>query len=315
MKVLGIGEILWDVFPDQELLGGAALNFCANLRRLGDSPTLLSGIGQDQRGSRACTGMKRLGLAIDFVQTINRLPTGVATVKMNSDGEPHFAIQRPSAFDGIALSTKLLETLRPFEFDWLYFGTLMQTEAKVERATHELASHLPGVRCFYDMNLRAGHWNFELVKRLSGLASILKLNESEAEIMAELSGTIRAEFSLETFCREWAAQFQIDVICVTLGPRGCLIYQDGSALRVPGVSITVRDTVGSGDAFAAACLHGYHRRWPMAQTARFANALGALVASLPGATPNWLLEDCQALAECDASAESDCALTHARLEH
>ena len=288
MKVLGIGEILWDVFPDQELLGGAALNFCANLRRLGDLPTLLSGIGQDPRGSLACTAMKQLGLAIDFVQTINRLPTGVATVKMNSDGEPHFVIQRPLAFDGITLSTKLLETLAPFEFDWLYFGTLMQTDPEVERATHELASHLPGVRCFYDMNLRAGHWNFELVKRLCGLASILKLNESEAEIMAELSGTIRAEFSLETVCREWAARFEIDVICVTLGPRGCLIYQDGSALRVPGVSNTVRDTVGSGDAFAAAFLHGHHRGWPMSQRARFAIALGALVASLPGATSDWL---------------------------
>jgi sugar/nucleoside kinase (ribokinase family) len=49
MKVLGIGEILWDVFPDWELLGAAALNFCANLRLLGDSPTLLSGVDKDLR--------------------------------------------------------------------------------------------------------------------------------------------------------------------------------------------------------------------------------------------------------------------------
>jgi fructokinase len=95
----------------------------------------------------------------------------------------------------------------------------MQTEPENERAGQDLVKHLPGVRCFYDMNLRAGHWNFELVKRLCGLASILKLNESETETMAELSGTLRSEFSIETFCRQWAALFEIDVICVTLGPR------------------------------------------------------------------------------------------------
>ena len=41
MQVLSIGEILWDIFPDRELLGGAALNFSANIQRLGDSAGLL----------------------------------------------------------------------------------------------------------------------------------------------------------------------------------------------------------------------------------------------------------------------------------
>jgi fructokinase len=55
------------------------------------------------------------------------------------------------------------------------------------------------------------------------------------------------------------------------------------------------DTVGAGDAFAAAFLHGYELQWPRARTAAFANALGALVASRAGATPAWTVDECQQL--------------------
>jgi fructokinase len=295
MKVLGIGEVLWDVFPDQELLGGAALNFCANLQRLGDTAIPLSGVGKDRRGELVCEAMSKLELETGFVQSIDEMPTGVALVQVDSEGEPHFTIQRPAAFDGIVLSPRILARIATHEIDWLYFGTLMQTAPGVEQATSDLIHHLPTARCFYDMNLRAGHWNIELVKRLCGLASILKLNESEAKVIGELTGTLRSEFSLESFCREWAERFEIDVICVTLGSRGCLIFQDGLPLWVPGLPITVRDTVGAGDAFAAAFLHGYHRGWPMLQTARFANSLGALVATMDGATPAWSLGECVSL--------------------
>jgi fructokinase len=74
-----------------------------------------------------------------------------------------------------------------------------------------------------------------------------------------------------------------------------MIYDRGEICRVPGFRVTVRDTVGSGDAFAAAFLHGYHRGWPMRRTARFANALGALVASRPGSTPDWTVDEVLAM--------------------
>jgi fructokinase len=296
MKVLGVGEMLWDVFPDQELLGGAALNFCANLQRFGDAAILVSGVGKDRRGELAREAMTKLNLETSFVQTIDGMPTGVADVAINSEGEPHFAIQRPAAYDRITLSQEMFARVAALQIEWLYFGTLLQMESGIERATHDLVHSLTAVRCFYDMNLRAGHWNFEFVKRLSRHSSILKLNESEAQTIADLSGVPRSRFSIEAFCSEWASEHGIDVVCVTLGRAGCCVYQEGSVLRVPGYPITLCDTVGSGDAFAAAFLHGYHRGGPVAKTARFANALGALVASLPGATPNWELQECCELA-------------------
>ena len=68
MKVLGIGEILWDVFADRELLGGAALNFITNCQRLGHSSTLLSAVGEDERGIRALEAMRAASLSVAFIQ-------------------------------------------------------------------------------------------------------------------------------------------------------------------------------------------------------------------------------------------------------
>jgi fructokinase len=303
MVVWSVGEVLWDVFPDQERFGGAPLNFCTNTRRLGDQATLLSAVGDDVRGQLALDRMRQLGLATEGVRQVDDLPTGIATIFTTPEGEPAYEIPRPAAFDRVATDTAIFSTAKAAGVDWLYFGTLLQTTMKIERFTTELARHLQPSRALYDMNLRIGHWSLPLVQRLSRLASVLKLNEDEAQTLFRLTQAEDAVFSLEDFCRLWASEYAIDTICVTLGPAGCLIYDRGDICRVPGFRVTVRDTVGSGDAFAAAFLHGYHRGWPMLRTARFANALGALVASRPGSTPDWTVDEVLAMLESPAPAE------------
>ena len=296
MQVLSIGEILWDIFPDQELLGGAALNFSANINRLGDSAALITAVGNDIRGRAARKSMKTLGLTTEFVQAVKDRATGVALVKMSPGGEPSFEIPRPAAFDAVTITSDMRDAAMLLRPDWLYFGTLLQVEPHVEETTLYLARSLPGVRCFYDMNLRRGHWNLPLVERLSQLASVIKLNELEAKILAELSGITADGFSLESFCGFWAAQYDIDSICITLGSAGCCVYEENTTHMVQGYPVSVRDTVGAGDAFAAAFLHGYHRGWPIMRTASFANALGSIVASRAGATPTWSMQECLAIA-------------------
>jgi fructokinase len=293
MRVWSVGEVLWDVFQDQERFGGAPLNFCANLRRIGDEATLLSAVGDDERGRLALETMRGLGLRTEYIAVVEGVATGTALIGTGTDGEPSFVIARPAAFDRLATGSELMAEAGASGLDWLYFGTLLQTEPAIEEFTTALAKGLPETRCFYDMNLRTGHWNLELVQRLSKLASIIKLNEQEAEILFKLTETDGAAFSLEAFCERWAAKYGVDVMCVTLGPLGCLIHSGGTVQRVPGFEVTVCDTVGSGDAFAASFLHGYHLGWPMPETARFANALGALVASRAGATPEWTMAEVQ----------------------
>jgi fructokinase len=285
------------VFPDQERFGGAPLNFCANIQRLGDCALLLSAIGDDERGRLALDRMRSLGLSTEAIAVSRDLPTGIATIRTSPEGEPSFAIPRPAAFDALSLDATTFAKAKSAGVDWLYFGTLSQTEAAMERGTTELAAQLSPARCFYDMNLRVGQWNLPLVQRLSHLASILKLNEVEARTLFELTAGDTEPFSLEGFCRIWAHTYAIDVICVTLGPAGCLVYhrEDDAFTQAPGYKVTVCDTVGSGDAFAAAFLHGYTQGWPAIASARFANALGALVASRAGATPDWTIAEVHSL--------------------
>jgi fructokinase len=290
-----IGEVLWDVFPDGERFGGAALNFCANLQRLGDQATFFSAVGDDPRGHKSLEQMKSLGIATDGIRSVTNLPTGIASITMSETGEPSFVIPRPAAFDEVAVDAITLAALQAQGVDWLYFGTLLHTNAAAEQLTTSLKQQLHPARGFYDINLRTGHWNLPLVQRLSRLASIIKLNEAEAETLFALTHSQSEAFSLETFCQHWASTYAIDVICVTLGPAGCMIYDGDSFHRVPGYNVTVCDTVGSGDAFAAAFLHGYHRGWPIPKAAQFANALGAVVASRAGATPVWSIAEVKAM--------------------
>lgn len=295
MVAISVGEVLWDIFSDRELLGGAPLNFCANLQRLGDKAMLLSAVGQDERGRLALERMRLLGLNTDGLQQVRDLPTGIAAISTGPDGEPAFAIPRPVAFDTISIGSDRLSQIEAMNVDWLYFGTLLQTNPEMEQLTHDLARHLSPARCFYDMNLRMGQWNLPLVQRLSRLASIVKLNESEARTLYGLTQTNHAGFSTEDFCKSWASTYDIDLVCVTLGAAGCMIYERGAIYKVSGYFAIVRDTVGAGDAFAAAFLHGYEQGWSTEYAARFANALGAIVAGRAGATPEWTIDEVLAM--------------------
>jgi sugar/nucleoside kinase (ribokinase family) len=79
-------------------------------------------------------------------------------------------------------------------------------------------------------------------------------------------------------------------------PKGPGVKQlIASPATVQLLRIEVADTVGAGDAFAAAFVHGLGKGWPAPQIADFANRVGALVASRPGAIPPWTAEEASAL--------------------
>lgn len=294
MRVVSVGEALWDVFGETEFLGGAPLNFSANMQRLGNSVVLLTAVGDDLRGKRTIEQMRVLGLTTDFVQIVTDRPTGTAVVATDSSGSATFVIDRPAAFDLVRTDHGTLSSLKTLHPHWLYFGTLAQTDARNEELLLDLVSACPDAKRFYDMNLRTGHWNLDLVQRLSRIATVLKLNDEEAELLFKLTFGAR-EFSLEQFCRHWSCTYGVETICITLGSKGCAVFMDGSVCRVPGFPVKVADTVGAGDAFAAGFLHGLHSAWQVTRIASFANALGAVVASRPSATPHWTLQEVEAI--------------------
>jgi fructokinase len=177
--------------------------------------------------------------------------------------------------------------------DWIAFGTLHSIHPAARRLLHTVIRRFPHARRFYDINLRRDSYTPELVSGLLPVAHVIKLNDVEVGLVQRIFQT--GETTLEAFCRTYAARFGWQAVCVTRGGAGCALWLGGQYLEAAGYPVAVADTVGAGDAFAAALLHGIQCDWPAREVADFANRLGALVASRPGGVPQWSLAELQAL--------------------
>ena len=295
MRIVSVGEILWDVIGEREYLGGAPLNFAAHARQLGHEVFLLSAVGDDERGHQALRNLRDRGISTEFAQVLRGKDTGIAEVELDTGGKPMFRIVRPAAYDFVEIGPAQLQQMAELQPDWIYFGTLYHMSGQALASTLRLLEAAPAARRFYDVNLRDGNWTLGLVEQLSAQANVLKLSDSEAEFLDAAVNAGGQGASVEEFCRRWSEQYSCGTICVTFGERGCAIFKDGVYCEVPGFKVKVVDTVGAGDAFSAVFLHGIEQGWDAHLTGRFANAVGALVASRPGATPEWHIEECRSM--------------------
>ena len=296
MRIVSVGEILWDVIGDNEYLGGAPLNFAAHAQKLGHEVFPLSGVGADKRGRKAIELLQARGMSTEFIQVLDDKPTGTAEVELDMEGKPTFRIVRPVAYDFVDLTDDELKRIAALRPDWIYLGTLYHMSAHSMASTRRLLKAVPHAHRFYDVNLRPGHWSLAAIEQLSSLATVVKLSDTEAE---SLDATVDASegpgHSIENFCRRWCARFKCKTMCVTFGERGCAILKDGEFTQTPGYQVTVADTVGAGDAFSAAFVHGLSLKWDSDHIARCANAVGAVVASRSGAIPDWSIAEAHEL--------------------
>lgn len=267
MTILSIGEILWDVFPDTVKLGGAPFNFAVHAHRLGHRVIFLSAVGDDEPGRTARHRAAGFGLPPEFIQVSAAQPTGSVSVRLDGNGLPDFTIHRPAAYDYLALDESQLARLAELRPDWVYFGTLYANQDRAREVLRRLLHTVPDARRFYDVNLRRGCYSPELVRELLALSTAVKLNEDEAELFPDLG--------------------EAASVAITRGEGGCTVRLGNDRAECPGHAVKVADTVGAGDAFAAAFLHGLAAGWSAARTGDFANRLGSLVASRAGAVPEW----------------------------
>ena len=295
MRILSIGEILWDVIGGTEYLGGAPFNFSAHAVTLGHQVRFISAVGQDARGALARQQAKSLGIDDEFLLEVPGAETGVSYVS-NEAGDGRHRLPRPAAYDFVHLNQRQLEELQDWKPDWFYFGTLLQMDARSRALTKKLASSCPDAKHFYDINLRPNNYTDAIVSEMLEIADLVKLNEEEAPELARIT-RLREPGVSEESCRELATKYDLKVVCVTRGAQGSVLFRlDPRAyIEWPGNRITVSDTVGAGDAFSAALVHGFGSGWPLKEISAFANRVGALVASRPGATPRWTAEEALAL--------------------
>jgi fructokinase len=286
--IVVLGEVLWDILPTCNTLGGAPLNFAVHVKRLGHKPLLVSALGNDALGRQAAHAIECLGLTTRMLQITDRRPTGTASVKLDRHGQPTFAIHRPAAYDAVRVTDSELDWLSAQAPTWFYYGTLFASTSEGKATFLRLMEALPDAARFYDVNLRPGFALPALVLELLGRATVVKLNEDELVAVSHFAGL---PATIEEFCKAGAERFGWSAVCVTLGARGCAILANGKYLASDGYPVVVADSVGAGDAFAAALLHGFTEAWPLSQVATFANRVGAVVASRVGAIPEWSVSE------------------------
>ena len=213
MRILSVGEILWDVIGQTEHLGGAPLNFAAHAQKLGHEVFPLSAVGDDERGHRALELIRGLGISTEFIRVLAGKPTGTAEVELDLDGKPTFRIVRPAAYDFVELSSSDLQAIVKLDPQWVYYGTLFHTSGAALASTLRLLDALPSAQRFYDINLRDENWNLTAVEQLSSHSTVVKLNDWEAECLDATFDIEGEHDSIESFARRWADRF---------GPRDCL---------------------------------------------------------------------------------------------
>jgi fructokinase len=294
--IVGLGELLWDLLPSGERLGGAPANFTVMASRLGNHGVIASRLGTDDWGDRARTILSALPADVSRLQADTTHATGTVGVQI-IDGEPHYVIHEPVAWDFLEWTPEWQALAG--EADAVCFGTLAQ-RAEGSRATIHafLAATRPECVRVFDVNLRAPFFSAEIIARSLAAATIFKLNEIEvpqvlAMLGADLGGSLGVgedEDSLRGAAEWLLAHSPMKLVAITMGAEGSLLVTRDGAHRRQGVHGKVVDTVGAGDAFTAALVDAYLKDASLARMNEAGNRWGGWVASQPGAMPELSAE-------------------------
>ena len=263
------GEVLFDHFPDgARVLGGAPFNVAWHLQAFGQAPYFISRVGSDDEGAQIREAMHGWGMELGGLQIDDELPTGRVAVDF-TDGEPHYEIVHPCAYDAI-------EPDQTSGWQLLYHGSLAVRSASSRAALDRLIGAREG-RLFLDVNLRPPWWSIAILQTLLHAADWVKLNADE---LSELSGPT------ETTPDAFLDHHGLQGLLLTHGEKGAEVFTaNGERHRVaPQQTDRVVDTVGAGDAFAAVFILGLLEDWPLPTALQRAQAFASRVVGTRGAT-------------------------------
>jgi fructokinase len=280
-KIIGIGEVLWDLLPAGRHLGGAPANFAYHARELGAQAGLVTRVGRDALGQEIQRHLEKLCLPADLVQVDETAPTGTVTVELGGEGVPNFTIHEHVAWDHLQLTDASLAAAR--SADALCFGSLAQrTEPSRGTIQHLLRQSSPAALRIFDINLRQHFHSRNVIETSLQLANVLKLNDAELPVLATLFD-LKGDSQMQVAAL--AQRFDLRVVALTLGPQGSQLYQAGRWSKCGTQPVRVTDTVGAGDAYTAALAMGLLQQMDLDAINFAANEVARYVCSCTGATP------------------------------
>ena len=282
IKVVAIGEFLWDCLPNGKKIGGAAANFCYHAKSAGANAILVSAIGDDENGKDLSNLIEKLQIP-QHLQISKNYPTGTVLVKLDSDGKPTYDIVNPVAWDDIQLTEQLLDLIKQDDLDAIYFGSLIQRN----QHNHELLKKIityrsPRTKLIVDINLRQNHYNNSTLLLCIEHANILKLNDEELPIVADLLKIKADPQALFNYLNE---HYQLELLIYTCGSEGSHLITKNEQNHCPAEKITPIDTVGAGDSFMAISSVLYLKGKQLQEINSKANHIAAYVCTQSGPMP------------------------------
>lgn len=293
--VVGLGEALFDVFPDREILGGAPLNVAVQAHQLlapwGGQGLPVSRIGHDERGKRLQAELAGRGIPLIGLQLDPEHPTGTVLVT-RAGTEPQYEIVEGVAWDFLEWTDHLEELAD--QCHAVTFGTLGQRSEPARSTVQRFVMRARQALRLFDVNLRQHFYDAELLRQSCELATVVKLNEHELPIVHQALGlpnvpdAFHDEVRTDRMVEDMMAGFMLDAVALTRGARGTVLYQSGQKVEGEAVHYPAADQadgVGAGDACSAGLIVGMLTHRHTQEVVDLANHLGAYVASQSGATP------------------------------
>lgn len=276
--VIGLGEILWDIFPEYKRAGGAPANVAFHARLLGNEGIPASRLGEDENGKELLGLLENHGLDCSWIQIDSEAPTGTVQVNMQ-DGEADYTIHRDVAWERLELSDQWKDLAAKAHA--VCFGTLAQRSEQSRETILEFLG-LTGSSCLKvaDINLREPFYTPDTVETTLEQADVVKMNQDEWKILSNWAGTTRLQDHLFD-------QKKVSIICLTKGAEGAEIITPELHLIEPvfPVDNSQGDSVGVGDAFTACLTHHLLQKSPLDVGIAAANKYAAQVAARKGAMP------------------------------
>ena len=286
--IVGLGEVLWDIYQENRHIGGAPTNLAVHAGQLGDVGIVVSRVGDDGLGRELVRALEQRNIPTEFIQVDKKKGTGTVLVSIDVKGVPSFRCSEDVAFDYLEFNPQLAELAA--NVDAIVFGTLAQRSAKSRATIQKLLRAANHAIKVLDVNSRAPEselWN--ILPASLDLADIVKMSSEEMALLRRLLR--RDGDSTNVFVHYLMERFSLSLIALTQGDAGCELFNGRESHRINGLPVTVVDTTGAGDAFAAGMVHKFLRGDSLREIAEFSNLMGAYLCTQPGATPFFTMQE------------------------
>ena len=279
---VGIGEVLWDIFPNRRTIGGAPANFVYHTAQLGLNSYIVSAVGNDVLGEEAERVLKSKGIESCILRT--DYPTGTVMISLDKQGVPRYDFQEQTAWDNITFNDEVARLAKHTNI--VCFGSLAQRNIKSRNVIYQFLKTMPNTdNTFkvFDINLRQKFFSKELIHDSLSLCNILKINDEELDTVSKMFdiGTC----SPQKQCVALLKQYNLKMIILTCGINGSYIIMPESVSFQATPEIEVADTVGAGDAFTATFCSALCYKKSVSEAHRLAVDLSAYVCSQHGSMP------------------------------